>query len=266
MDCARSRSVSNGMNVRLKSEKDLEGLRKSGEILSLILKKLKAEVKAGVRLIFFDELARKLLKEAGAKSAFLGYRPAGAKSAFPAAICASVNAQIVHGIPSEYVLKDGDILKIDFGVNYEGYFTDAAFTIGIGKISKDAQELIKNTEEALKKAIKMCLPGNHLGDIGWQIENTVKKKGFKVVNGLTGHGTGFALHEDPYVFNYGRRGEGMVLEPGLVLAIEPMVALGSGDIKQAKDDSFFTADGSLSAHFEKTIAITKNSPEIITLF
>jgi len=252
------------MSVRLKSERDLEKLRQSGQILSLIFKKIKNEAKVGASLKFFDDLARKLLRENGAKPAFLNYKPDGAKNAFPAAICTSLNDQVVHGIPSEYILKDGDILKIDFGVNYEGYFTDAAFTVEIGKISKKAQELIKVTEEALNKGIEMCLPGNHLGDIGWAVETTVKRNGFKVIKGLTGHGTGFELHEDPYVFNYGRRGEGTVLEPGLVLAIEPMVSIGTEEIKQAKDDSFFTRDGSLSAHFEKTIVITKNGSEIIT--
>ncbi len=252
------------MSIRLKSEKDIGGIKKSGEILGFILKKLKAEVKAGLELNFFDELAQKLLKEAGAKSAFLHYRPDGASHAYPASICASINDQIVHGIPGDYVLKDGDVLKIDFGVNYEGYFTDGAFTIGIGKIGKPAEKLIVTTEKSLVEGIKMCRVGNHLGDIGWAIENTIKKNGFKIVKGLTGHGTGFALHEDPYVFNYGRRGEGMILEPGLVLAIEPMTSVSAEEIKQSKDDSFFTEDGSLSAHFEKTVAITKNGPEIMT--
>ncbi|MEK7629777.1 MAG: type I methionyl aminopeptidase [Patescibacteria group bacterium] len=257
--------------IKLKTEKDLVFLRKSGKILSSILNILASEAKEGVALIELDLKARKLLKDAGAKAAFLDYRPAGAAKAYPAAICASVNDVIVHGLPNEYVLKSGDVLKIDFGVNYsprggagKGYFTDSALTVGIGNISKEALHLIEATKNSLAEAIKVCKPGNHLGDIGFAIESVVKKEGFKVVHGLTGHGVGFKLHEDPTILNYGKRGEGIMLTPGMVLAIEPMVAIGSSEIIQQKDDSFATADHSLSAHFEHTVAITDNGTEILT--
>lgn len=254
------------MRVELKNERDLSGLRKSGEILAGVLKTLKQEAKEGVSLFFFDELTRKLLKETGAKPAFLKYRPEGAQKAFPAAICVSINDQIVHGIPSDYILRNGDILKIDLGVNFRGYITDAALTVGIGNVSETAKKLIAVTAKALDNAIKECKPGNCLGDIGWTIEKTVAEKGFGVVNGLAGHGVGFHLHEEPSVYNYGQKGTGMKLVPGLVLAIEPMTCAGSGETKQAEDDSFFTRDGSLSAHFEKTVVITDRNTEILTKF
>lgn len=252
--------------VKLKSPKDIEELKKSGKILSSILKEIRKEAKAGVQLKFFDELARELLKKFGAKPAFLGYKPEGAVRPFPAAICASVNEKIVHGIPSNYILKNGDILKLDFGVNFNGYITDAAITLGIGKISTEAKKLINVTKLALENAVKECKSNNYLGDIGFAIENSIKGTGFEIVKGLTGHGVGFRLHEDPSVYNYGKRGEGMKLAPGLVLAIEPMVNVGSGEIIQMSDDSFNTKDKRLSAHFEKTIAITENGREVITPF
>ncbi len=252
--------------IRLKNEKDLEKLRISGEILSSVLKVLIKEARVGVPLKSLDFHARVLIEEKGAKSAFLGYRPEGAKQPFPATICTSVNSQVVHGVPSDYVLKEGDILKIDIGVNYQGYFTDAAVTIGIGQISQKAEELIKTTKEALDKAIELCFPNNHLGDLGWIIEETVTKKGFSIIKNLTGHGTGFSLHEEPTVYNYGKKGTGLKIEPGLVLAIEPITSLGSGEIKQWPDDSYVTKDGSLSAHFEKTIFVKETGPEILTNF
>lgn len=252
------------MNIKLKNEHDLEMLRTSGIILSRTLNALKERARVGVRLAYLDDLARQFIKNEGAKPSFLGYKPEGASIGYPAAICTSVNEKIVHGIPDNYTLKDGDVLKIDLGVNYKNYFTDAAITVPIGKISAEAQKLIQVTKEALGNAIKICAVGNHLGDIGWIIEKTVKSAGFSVARGLTGHGVGFAVHEDPTIYNYGDKGTGMVLKPGMVLAIEPMVVVGLGDIKQLSDDSFVIKDGSLSAHFEHTIAITKNGPEILT--
>lgn len=252
--------------MRLKTAKDLAMLRQSGRILASVLKILAAEAKPGVALRSLDYHARTLIQEKGAQPAFLGYKPNGAKQAYPAAICTSVNAQVVHGLPSDYILKDGDVLKIDLGVNYKGYFTDAALTVGVGKIAPPAQKLVTVTEAALAKAIEVCRPGRRIGDIGWTIENHVKKNKFAIVQGLTGHGVGFALHEEPTVHNYGRRGEGMELKPGLVLAIEPMVSVGSGETKQWPDESFAVKDGSLTAHFEKTVAVTEVGPEILTPF
>ncbi len=250
--------------IRLKSENDIEYLKKSGKILANILNILKKETREGVSLSFLDKLAYDLIIKADSKPAFLGYKSEGSKKSYPASICTSLNSQIVHGLPSGYVLKNGDVLKIDLGVNYKGYFTDAAITVGIGEISKNAKKLIATTEKALNSGIKECKPGNSLGDIGFAIEKLTHERGFFVIKGLTGHGTGFELHEDPTVYNYGKKKEGLKLVPGLVLAIEPMLSSGSSDIVQLKDDSFATKDGSLSAHFEHSVLVTHNSPIILT--
>jgi len=249
--------------IKLKNENDLKFLRISGRILGAILKAIEKKIKEGVKLSYLDRYARELTEKAGAKPAFLGYRPEGASKPYPAAICASLNEVVVHGIPNDYVIKNGDLVKIDFGVNYKGYFTDAPITVGVGDISKDARRLINTTKESLKEAIKVCRSGMHLGDIGFVIENTVKKENFHVIRGLTGHGVGFELHEDPIVYNYGKKGSGIELKPGLVLALEPMVSVGSSLIVQKDDDSFVTADKSLSAHFEHTVAIVNGGSEIL---
>ncbi len=253
--------------VLLKKDKDLDGLRKSGKILVSILLALKEAARADVSLMDLEKKAREMLQEAGASSAFLNYKPEGAKKPYPAVLCTSLNDQIVHGIPTNIRLKEGDILKIDFGVVFDGYVTDAALTVGIGKISEEAESLMKTTEEALQAGLEaMKAPGSRIGDIGWAIENAAEKDGFSVVEGLTGHGVGFKLHEDPIVYNYGNKGEGMLLKKGLVLAIEPMLSAGSPQSVQMKDDSFYTKDGSLSAHFEKTVAVTEHGIEILTSF
>ncbi len=194
----------------------------------------------------------------------MGYRPEGGARAFPSAICASLNDVVVHGVPSRRMLKNGDLLKIDIGVNYKGYITDGAVTVPVGTISKDAKRLVETTNTALKKAISECRSGKKLGDIGYAVESVARKGKCSVIRGLTGHGVGFELHEDPTVLNFGKKGTGMPLEEGLVLAIEPMLSLGSPDIIQLRDESYGTSDGSLSAHFEHTIAITENGPEVLT--
>ncbi len=252
------------MSILLKSERDIEMLRISGAILGRILRALAVSAKKGVRLMELDAQAQELLCDEGARAAFLGYKPEGAVKAYPAALCTSVNQQIVHGVPSKYVLKEGDILKIDFGVDYNGFITDGALTVGIEKISKTAKRLMKATEDALADAIAVCAPGVHLGDIGHVIELRAAKNGFGVAQGLTGHGVGFALHEDPTVYNFGRKGEGMKLVPGLVIAIEPMFTAGAGSITQMKDDSYATRDGSIAAHFEHTIAVNERGIEVLT--
>ncbi len=252
------------MKIRLKTEADITMMRVSGTILADTIKTLASEAKEGVTLAALDKRARTLIADAGGSPTFLGYTPEGAPKPYPAALCASVNEKIVHGIPNGYVLKNGDILSIDLGVTYKGYITDAAITIGIGKISDEAKELIKVTERSLEEAIKECEVGKHLGDIGFAVENTAKKAHFSVIQGLTGHGVGFELHEDPSVFNYGRRGDGMKLVPGLVLAIEPMLSIGSPYAIALRDGSFETRDKSLSAHFEHTIAITEKGYEVLT--
>ncbi len=239
-------------------------LRISGRILRKVLSNLVENTKEGVSLRALDTLARELFRGTDAKPAFLGYRPAGSPNSYPAAICTSLNSTVVHGLPLKRVLKKGDVLKIDVGVNYKGFYTDAAITIGIGAISPRAQKLIKATSNALLNGISEAKPGNYIGDISYAIEKTARDSGFSVIHDLTGHGVGFYLHEEPNIPNFGRRGEGMRLEPGMVLAIEPMFGAGSGRIIQKADGSFAAQDGGLTAHFEHTVLITKKGNEILT--
>lgn len=251
--------------IKLKTPEQIEKISRSGKILSEIFQKTAKEAKIGTSLKYLDDLAYKLIKGAGAEPAFLGYKPSGAKHRYSATICASVNDVIVHGFPNDYKLKNGDILKLDFGVKYKGFYSDAAVTVGIGEISKEAKNLIKATKIALEEAIKITKPENTLGDIGFTISQIAEKYGVKTIKELTGHGVGFNLHEDPTIYNYGEKGRGIKLKPGMVLAIEPMFAIGTDKIIQKKDESWATADGSLSAHFEHTIAIAEKEPQTIIL-
>ena len=253
------------MSIRLKSAKDIAGLRESGAILADVLRELTAAAAEGMRLEEFDRMTRAALKRRKATPTFLNYRPEGANHPYPAALCTSVNNQVVHGLPNTYQLQKGDLLKIDLGVTYKGYITDSATTVGVGKVSPKARRLITATERALEAGIAACVPGGHLGDIGHAAERTARRAGCRVIRGLTGHGVGFKLHEDPPVPNSGKKGIGMSLPVGLVIAIEPMLAAGSGEIIQREDGSYATADGSLSAHFEHTVAILDDGAEILTL-
>jgi len=239
-------------------------MAEGGRILGNILQKLKTAAKIGVTTKELDALAYELIVDAGAKPAFLNYRPHGAAHGYPATLCASVNDGIVHGLPSERVLREGDVLKLDLGLRYKGFYSDAALTVGIGKISREANNLMKAAERALDAGIREAVAGKTLGDIGFAIESIAKKNGFSVADGLTGHGIGRALHEDPYVLNSGRRGDGELLKNGMVLAIEPMLAAGSGAIRELPDDSYVTMDGSLAAHFEHMVAITEKGNRILT--
>lgn len=247
-----------------KSEEEIEIMSHGGQILKATLEALMSHAGVGTSLIELDRIAERLIKEAGALPAFLGYKPYGAGKAFPNSICASVNDTIVHGRPSGYKLKSGDLLKIDIGVLYKGFYTDAARTVGIGEIAPVAKKLINVTKEALNRGISEAVVNNKLGDIGYIIESFVSSRGFKIVRGLTGHGIGKKLHEDPVVNNFGKKNTGLILQAGMVLAIEPMVSVGTSIITMMKDDSYITKDGSLSAHFEDTVVITKNGVRIIT--
>ncbi len=257
-----------GMANLLKSPKEIKNIAIAGNILAKILKILEKEVKIGVSLKHLDNLAYQLSKKHGVQPAFLGYKPDAASRPFGASICASLNDVVVHGLPNNYKLQSGDILKIDFGVEYreagKSFFADSATTVGLGKISKSAGILIKATKTALEKSLKVAKPGNALGDIGYAIERVARENKLSVLRELTGHGTGLALHEDPIIFNFGDKGRGMVLKPGMVLAIEPMLSIGSWKIIQRPDESWATADGGLSAHFEHTIAITKKGHTVLT--
>lgn len=240
-------------------------MAEAGRRLARVMEELKKLPRIGLTTKEIDREAKRLIEEAGCKPAFLGYKPGGAGHPYPATICASVNEGVVHGLPSDYALQNGDILKLDLGLIYKGFYSDMAITVGLGGITKSDQKLISVTREALEKGIAVARSGNTLGDIGHAVETHVKANGFSVVQTLTGHGIGEKLHEDPYVFNYGDPGDGDVLVPGMVLAIEPMVSSGGAKVKQLKDDSFITADKSHAAHFEHTIAITEEGTKILTI-
>ena len=248
----------------IKTAEQIKMIRVAGKILANIAMKIKDLAKEGISLKELDKFTKKLIQEAGAEPAFLGYQPYGAEKPFPASICASLNEVVVHGVPTGYKLKSGDLLKLDFGVSYQGFIADGAFTVGIGKISEEAKRLVDVTQHALALGIKECKAGKTLGDIGWAINNYVTKSKFKVVKGLTGHGVGIELHEDPPVFNEGEKNTGLKLKPGMVLALEPMVSAGDPYLLQLPDDSYATRDKSLTAHFEHTVLITAKGPEILT--
>ncbi len=248
----------------LKTEKEIGIMAEGGARLARVLRALENAVRPGVATKSLDALAEKLIRSEDAAPAFLRYRPAGSKKVYPFTLCTSINDTVVHGIPSGYMIREGDLVKLDLGLKYRGFYLDSAITVGVGDISREAKKLIQVTEESLGRAIREARPGKTLGDVGYAVESFVKKNKFSVVRSLTGHGIGQSLHEDPYVMNFGRPREGDELRIGMVLAIEPMVAVGTGDIKQLEDDSFVTKDGSLAAHFEHTVAITKDGPKILT--
>lgn len=239
-------------------------MAEAGRRLAEVLRTLAHEARAGMTTRTLDRMAYQLIHKAGAKPAFLHYRPAGAERAYPYTLCASVNTVVVHGQPSGYILQEGDLLKLDLGLVYKGFFSDAAVTVGIGPVSRAAQRLMAATEAALAAGVKEAAAGHTLGDIGSAIAAIAKKNKCSVADGLTGHGIGRALHEEPTVWNTGRKGEGGVLREGMVLAIEPMFTAGKPAIKQVRDESWATADDSLAAHFEHTVAITKNGPLVLT--
>jgi methionyl aminopeptidase len=253
--------------IRLKSEKDIEILREGGKHLAFVLQQLKKASKPGTATKELDDLARKLTLDFGDKPAFLNYRPYGASRPFPASACISINNEIVHGIPNEStkILKEGDIVSLDMGLIHKGLIVDSAITVPVGKIDEKAKKLLKFTKQSLDAGIKAIKIGGHIGDIGHAIAKVAYKNKYGIAEGLCGHGVGFDVHEDPYVPNEGNKGEGPEIVPGLVIAIEPMFNEGTGQTKIAKDNwTYLTKDGKRSAHFEHTIAITKDGIEILT--
>ncbi|MGE4234514.1 MAG: type I methionyl aminopeptidase [Bacteriovoracia bacterium] len=246
--------------IHIKSEREIEIMRKAGKITALILQALKKAAQPGVETIELDNLAFDLCREYGVIPAFKGY------NGFPASVCISVNEEVVHGIPKKRKLKKGDIVGLDFGVIVDGYYGDSAVTVAIGEITDQASRLMDVANESLQKGIAQARPGNHLFDISHAIENYVEGHGFSVVREFVGHGIGRSLHEEPQVPNFGPKGKGVSLKEGMVLAIEPMINAGKSSVRVLDDGwTAVTADGSLSAHFEHTVAITKNGPEILTL-
>ncbi len=250
--------------MHLKTPAEIEIMREGGHKLAAVLAALAGEVHPGVRTIELDTLAHDLILASGAKPAFLNYHPAGAKKAYPYTLCISLNDVVVHGQPSDRVIEEGNIVSLDLGLIFQKFYLDSAITVGAGEISKAAKLLLSTTKESLTAGIEQARIGKTLGDIGYAIDRAVSRKGFSVAEGLVGHGIGKSLHEDPVVFNYGDPHEGENLVPGLVIAIEPMVCIGSGETKTLRDESYATRDGSLSAHFEHTVAITKDGPIILT--
>lgn len=235
-------------------------MRRAGKLVATVLQKLREEIKPGIKTRHLDFVAMNELKKYGAKASFKGYR------GFPAHLCVSVNEEIVHGIPGERRLQEGDIVSIDFGVFVDGFHSDGAITVGVGRISPKSQELLTVTEAALMAGIKAARAGNHLGDISAAIQSYVEARGFSVVREYSGHGVGRDLHEDPLVPNFGSPGDGPLLEKGMTLALEPMVTTGDWRTRLAQNGwTVLTADGSLAAHFEHTIAIDEDEPEILTL-
>ncbi len=254
--------------IRLKSEEDIAILREGGKIHAKILAEVAKKVKPGVKTEELNDYAEKLIDEAGCTASFLGYKPQGVKRPYPASLCVSVNEEIVHGIPNgdnNRILFEGDIVTLDLGLTYNKMITDAAITVPVGKISEEASTLIRGTKEALDRAIKNMRVGGHIGDIGAEVMEVAVKYDLGVVEGLAGHGVGYKVHESPFVPNRAERGEGPELVPGLVIAIEPMLSLGSREIKLLSDGyTYITRDKSLSAHFEHTVAVTKTGIEVLT--
>lgn len=251
----------------VKSKEDIAILREGGKRLAEIRDTLVARVKPGVTTAELDRLGGELFKKFGGRSATLNYTPVGARRPFPAEMCISVNDEVVHGVPVEdpHTLKDGDIVSFDILFLYKGLVTDTAITVPVGEVSKSIEKLLNITQEALAVGIKASRAGNNVGDIGYAIETLVKPSGFGIVRELCGHGVGHEAHEDPQIPNYGKPGTGVRLEPGMVLALEPMMTEGAEDIVLDEDGyTVKTRDGKKSAHFEHTIVITEGAPEILT--
>jgi len=245
--------------INLKSKREIEIMRESSRIVAVVLEELRRFCKAGVLTRELDKLAEEKTAQYGAQAAFKGYR------GYPGALCTSINHQVVHGIPGDIKLKEGDIVGLDFGVMYKGYFGDGAITVPIGQIPEETRKLLKITEECLYLGIEQMVPGNHLSDLSRAIQTHAEGNGFSLVKEYGGHGIGKHLHEDPMVLNYVVNGRGITMREGLVLAVEPMVNLGTDKVQVLSDGwTVVTADGKPSAHFEHTIAITGNGPEILT--
>jgi methionyl aminopeptidase len=245
--------------IELKTSEQLDKMRKAARILVDAVRDVKTRVEPGITTNTLDQVVKERIISSGARCAFLGYK------GFPKTICASVNEEIVHGIPSERVLRQGDIISIDVGVECDGYFSDAAVTIAVGDISKDALALMNVTKEALYEAINKTVSGNRISDLSCAIQEHVEKNGFSIIREFVGHGIGANLHEDPHIPNFGQSGMGVRLQKGMVFAIEPMVAMGKPDMEILEDNwTAVTKDRSLTAHYEHTVAVTDQGAEILT--
>ena len=250
------------MAVSIKSKREIELMKESCRLLSLVHKAMEEAIKPGMSTLDIDRLGEKMIRDLGCIPNFKNYH------GYPASICVSVNDEVVHGIPSKHrILQEGDIVSLDAGLIYKGYHSDAARTHAVGKISPEAQKLIDVTRQSFFEGIKMAKAGNHLYDISNAIDAYVSQYGYGIVRDLVGHGIGTQLHEDPQIPNFAQKKRGLRLEPGMTLAIEPMINMGRADVEWLDDDwTVVTEDGSLSAHYENTILITEGEPEILTLY
>lgn len=242
-----------------KSRKELEKMRAAGQLVGRVLQELRRMVEPGVTTLDVDRAAERMIRDAGALPTFKGYH------GFPYSICASVNEQVVHGFPSDYALREGDIFSIDVGATLYGFVGDTATTVPVGQVSPELLQLIRVTKECLERAIEQCREGRHLGDIGWAVQSHAEAHGYGVVREYVGHGIGRRMHEDPQIPNYGTPGKGAKIKKGYVFAVEPMINLGTHQTKVLKDGwTVVTLDGHASAHCEHTIAVTENGPEVFT--
>jgi len=247
--------------IKSKTADDIRGMKVAGEIVARTIQDLVSAIVPGrTTTEGLDLLAGRLLRESGARSSFRGFR------GYPRTICVAVNEEVVHGIPGNRVIKAGDVVGLDVGASVDGYHADAATTVPVGEVTESVRRFLRVAEESLVKGIEQAVPGNRLGDIGYAIQGYAERHGYSVVKDLVGHGIGFGLHEEPQVPNYGNAGEGILLREGMTLAIEPMVNMGGPDVEILSDGwTYITKDGKISAHFEHTIAITAQGPEILTL-
>jgi len=254
--------------IKIKTDKDIAILREGGKRHAQILREIAGMVKPGINTLELEDLANKLIKESGDKSAFLNYKPRGAKRPYPASLCVSINDEVVHGIPNEKekILKEGDIVSIDLGLVHKGLITDMAVTVPVGKIDVKMKKLLEITKQALMAGIKSAKAGNTTGDIGEAIQGYAISNDYGIVEELAGHGVGYDVHEEPYVPNFGKKGKGDVLKAGMVIAIEPMFNLGTKKVVLDNDGyTYRTYDGLPSAHFEHTVVITQDGAEILTV-
>ncbi|MCE3228992.1 MAG: methionine aminopeptidase type [Bacteroidetes bacterium] len=253
--------------IYLKTREEIEIMRESALMVSRTLGLIAKEVKPGVKPIYLDKLAEEYIRDNGGVPAFKGYKSHNGAPDFPATLCISINEAVVHGIPTDKPLNEGDIISVDCGVKKNGFFGDHAYTFAVGEIKPEVRQLLDVTKESLYKGIEQMVSGNRVGDISYAIQQHVKKQGYGIVEDLVGHGLGRNLHEDPQIPNYGRRSDGPKLSEGMVFAIEPMINMGKKGIKLLKDGwTFVTVDGMPSAHFEHDVAIVNGKPEILSSY
>jgi len=245
--------------IPIRTPQEIEIMSQAGKILAEVIREIKTMIAPGIVTNELDKAAEGLILKSGAQPAFKGYQ------GFPKTLCVSINEQIVHGVPSERIIKEGDVVGLDLGIVYRGYYADMAITLPVGSVEPETMRLIKATKKALKRAIARAKPGKTLGDISHAIQGHIEDQGFSVIRDLCGHGIGRKLHEEPEILNYGQRHKGPELKPGMILAIEPMAVIGKPGIKKGPDGHSYQAiDNSISAHFEHTVAITAQGPRVLT--